>query len=125
MDTIEGLDKLNFYVVRNKDGKLYRKRGVWVDKLDGAKFYNKIGYARATVNRMFKYYSHEGYSHVVEFSLGITRVIDVEQEVKDLEHKKDLKKKKENVVYKRQILLNKKKELERAEREYQDAQDNL
>ncbi len=76
---------MNLYVVRNKQGQFFRAIGYsgsgdnWVDTLDRAKFYAKIGQAKSRVTYFTKSQPKYGCPDILEFTLDVAaaRVIDM------------------------------------------------
>lgn len=76
---------MNLYVVRNRDGKYFRAIGYggsggnWMDTLEKAKFYAKIGPAKSRVSFFAKNYPKFGVCDILEFSLdvGQAKIIDM------------------------------------------------
>ena len=129
-EEIEGIEDLKFYAVRSKDGKWFRSKGYggygtsWIDNLNGARIYNKPGYARAIVTYFAKHHPSYGYANIVEFTVIGTRIIDVEQEVKDNIKKKEQRKAKQKISHKQNELKRKREELKRAEKELEELTNN-
>jgi hypothetical protein len=82
---------MKLYVVRNKEGKFFRPKGFggygsnWKDKLEQAKFYPKIGQAKARVTYFAKHFPKYGVCDVLEFTLdaSLAVVLNMEQETND------------------------------------------
>lgn len=80
---------MKLYVVRSKDGKFFRPKGQsgmglnWQEKLEKARFYPKIGNAKAQASFWFKEYPEYGCPDVLEFDLDPEKalVMDVTDEV--------------------------------------------
>lgn len=78
---------MNLYVVRNKEGKYFRAVGYggggdsWVDTLEKAKFYARIGQAKSRVTYFFKNWPAYGCPEILEFSLDVTqaKVMNMEE----------------------------------------------
>lgn len=76
---------MNLYVLRNKEGKFFRSKGYggygnsWVDTLEKAKFYTKIGPAKAQVTYWYGNHPAFGCPDLLEFTLDPTKatVIDM------------------------------------------------
>ncbi len=76
---------MKLYVVRNKEGKYFRAIGYggfgqsWVDSLDKAKFYAKIGQAKARVTFFANQWPKYGVSDILEFDLVVenAKVLDM------------------------------------------------
>ena len=81
---------MKLYVVRNKEGKFFRPIGYggsgenWQEKLERAKFYPKIGTAKAQASFWFKSYPTYGCPDVLEFDLNVEKavVLDIKDETK-------------------------------------------
>ena len=80
---------MKLYVVRNKEGKFFRSIGYggtganWVEGLDTAKFYTKIGQAKSRCTYFAGHYPQFGVPEVLEFDLNTITpvVISMEQHV--------------------------------------------
>lgn len=80
---------MKLYVVRNKEGKFFRSIGYggtganWVEGLDKAKFYTKIGQAKSRCTYFAGHYPQFGVPEVLEFDLNTITpvVISMEQHV--------------------------------------------
>ena len=88
---------MKLYVVRNKEGKFFRSIGYggnganWVDGLDKAKFYPKIGQAKSRCTYFAGHYPQFGVPEVLEFDLNTITpvVVSMEQHVtKSIKDKK-------------------------------------
>lgn len=79
--TPEQLDSVKFYAVRNREGKWFRAKGfggggnTWVDNLEKAKLYGKIGPARAQVTYFSKHYPKYGVPYIIQFSFNHSFVV--------------------------------------------------
>lgn len=79
---------MKLYVVRNKQGKFFRAVGQnsyrknWVDTLEEAKFYAKLGQAKSRVTYFFKSDPSYGCPEILEFEIqvGAAKVLNVEGE---------------------------------------------
>lgn len=79
---------MKLYVVRNKQGKFFRSvkhawcGGSWVDGLDEAKFYAKIGQAKGRVTYLHKDDPSYGCSDILEFDLdpAQAKILDMQGE---------------------------------------------
>jgi hypothetical protein len=66
---------MKLYVVRNKEGKFFRSIGYggsgsnWVDTLEKAKFYSKIGQAKSRCTYFTNHYPQFGTPDILEFSI--------------------------------------------------------
>lgn len=86
---------MKLYVVRNKEGKFFKTIGYggqgksWVDGLDKAKFYTKIGQAKSRVTFFYKQYPQYGCPEILEFDIDVpqAKIIDglkeTEKKIKD------------------------------------------
>jgi hypothetical protein len=75
---------MKLYVIRNQEGKFFRTigyqgYGVSWDTLEKAKFYTKIGQAKARCTYFFKNYPSFGCPEILEFDLNVANatVIDM------------------------------------------------
>lgn len=81
---------MNLYVVRNREGKYFHSIGYggggdnWVDSLDKAKFYAKIGQAKSRVTYFTKNWPDYGTPDILEFVLNVkqAKVIDMKETTK-------------------------------------------
>lgn len=81
---------MNLYVVRNREGKFFRAMGFggsgtnWVDSLEKAKFYPKMGQAKSRVTYFTKEWPDYGTPDILEFTLDVTqaKVIDMAETTK-------------------------------------------
>ncbi len=70
---------MNLYVVRSQDGKFFRAIGYgghgenWVDSIEKAKFYPKIGGAKGRVTYFTKNYPEYGTPDILEFTLEVAQ----------------------------------------------------
>ena len=70
---------MKLYVVRNKEGKFFKNKGYggygsnWKDNLDQAKFYPKIGQAKARVTYFAKHFPTFGVCDILEFTLDVAQ----------------------------------------------------
>lgn len=68
---------MKLYVVRNKEGKFFKTIGYgrfgksWVDGLEQAKFYTKIGTAKSRVTYFYKNHPTYGCPDIVEFDISV------------------------------------------------------
>jgi hypothetical protein len=102
---------MKIYVVQSQDGKYFRNIGYggygksWRDKLEDAKFYTKIGQAKARVTFWFKNHPEYGCPKIVAFDLNdqnmevIDMELDTKKSIKNIE-KKALQKKISYLEYK-------------------------
>lgn len=83
---------MKIFIVQNKQGKYLRSKGFdgknpikstnWVDKIEDAKIYTKIGTAKGRVTFFFHNYPKFGCANILEFDLTKMQptVIDLEKE---------------------------------------------
>lgn len=115
---------MKIYAVRNKEGKYFRAIGYgrsginWVDTIEKAKLYSKIGQAKSRVTFFAKNYSKFGTPDLLEFDLGEPTVLDmnkyVQQAISKIE-KKALKLKERRAQY----------EIDRLKRQQDEIQEKL
>jgi hypothetical protein len=116
--------KLELYVVVNQEGQFFRAVGYggygksWVDTIDKAKIYAKLGQARSRVT--YWYNNHPKYGRPKILKLTATG-IEILDEVERLEKTKEKKLTKEARYKAREA----KYQLERAERQLKEAQEQI
>ncbi len=82
------MDTLELYVVRNKQGKYFRSKGYagygpsWVDELQKAKIYPRIGPARSQVTFWANNYPEFGTPEIVVLTVTASQVLNEEDRVK-------------------------------------------
>lgn len=118
---------LEFYLVRNKEGKWLRSKGYggvgecWVDDVKRAKVYGRIGPARAQVSYWANQYPKYGVPDIVKLTIsGFTILNEAERIKKQAEKKKEAAKKRE-LADKKWRLEQAQKELEEAQKKYDNA----
>lgn len=90
----ERLTKLALYVVKNKEGKFFRRKGYggggssWVDDVATARFYVKIAGARAIVGFYAGNYPQFGIPDIVKLTVSEVEVLDESERVKKQQEKK-------------------------------------
>lgn len=88
--------KLELYAVVNQEGKFFRSIGYggvgksWVDTIDKAKLYSKIGQARSRVTWWFTNYPKYGRPKILKLSAIGTEFIDEEERLKKIKEKKEI-----------------------------------
>ena len=113
METIS----LSLYAVRNKEGKYFRAKGYggygsnWVDNIEQAKIYPKIGQARSRVTFFANNFPTFGVPDLIELKVTQAIVVDETKRVDNAIKKKE-----------REIL---NKKIREAERKVQKAQNEL
>jgi len=121
--TLENV-KLILYAVRNKEGKWFRSKGQngygksWVDSIENAKIYTKIGQARSRVSFWANAFPDYGIPDLIKIHATSFEVVEETTRVKKVKEKKDKAEAERN-------LRHKKWEVERAEKELADAQNRL
>lgn len=80
-------EKLKFYIVQNQEGKYYRNKGYnghdgttqfnssWIDDINKAKVYQKIGSAKGRVTYFFKNWPEYGKPKILIFEAKQTHII--------------------------------------------------
>ena len=87
---------LKLYAVQSKDGKWLRAKGYsgsgnsWVENIEDAKIYPKLGNARRQVTWWSNHFSDFGIPHVIEFSITKGLIIDETERVKKSMEKKTI-----------------------------------
>ena len=85
---------MKLYAVRNREGKYYKSRGYggigthWVDGLERAKIYAKIGGARSVITYYAREYPSYGTPLLVELTVVETTVSDESDRVRAASEKK-------------------------------------
>lgn len=117
-------DKLLLYAVRNHEGKWLRARGIygsgetWVDNLQDAKIYAKLGQARSRVTYFANSSRRLPAPTIVELEVSSTRVLDEADRIAKAQRKKELEREQARA---RQAQY----ELEAAQRALREAQDRI
>lgn len=115
------LNKLEFYAVRNREGQWFHRKGYsgtgdsWVEDVLQARIYNKIGHARRQVTFFAKNWPSFGVPEIVVFKVAEHHVIDETERFKKQREKEE---KKAGI----QRINTAKKRMEKAQREYEEAQ---
>ena len=110
---------MNVYIVRNQSGQFFRAKGQsghgqsWVDDIDKARLYTKIGPAKATVTFFTKEWPQYGTPSILAFELDVSKatVMDMEESTS------------KRIAAKKQAEL--KREKERTRREQADLQEQM
>jgi hypothetical protein len=100
---------MNLYVVRNKDGSFFRPIGYggmgnnWQEKLEKAKFYSKLGTAKAQAAFWFNNYPKYGCPDVLEFTLDVeaAKVLNFQEEIVKNKIRRDKRQKESRDIYQR------------------------
>ena len=109
--------QIEFFAVRNNEGKYFRRKGYsgsgdsWVDDLGKARIYRKIGQARSIVSFFYNKWPAFGVPDIVKFVCVVMEVINEEDRVE-----KNKKKRGEYLLQ---------QEINRKERELKNAQEEL
>jgi len=80
-------DTLDFYAVRNRDGKWFRRKGyggygeTWVDDVKQARIYTKIGHARSIVSFFVGRWPEFGVPSIHHFVAVEKEIIDEEARI--------------------------------------------
>lgn len=80
---------LNFYAVRNRDGKWFRSKGLygsgnsWVENLIQAKIYSTPGPAKSQITFWAKNYPEFGVPDLVRITTGVCEYLDQTERVKE------------------------------------------
>ena len=90
------MDTLTFYVVKSKDGKYLRSTGMsggkhWVDDINQAKVWNKIGPAKAQVTFWSINYPEFGVPTIIPLLATAQEPLSMEEHVKESVRKAKLK----------------------------------
>jgi hypothetical protein len=86
--------KLELYVVVSQDGKFFRSVGYggggksWVDTIDKAKIYPKLGQARSRVTWWYNTYPKYGMPYIVKLTATGTEIINETDRVNKAKQKK-------------------------------------
>lgn len=95
--------ELTLYAVRNREGKWFRSKGYggygpsWVDDVNKAKLYSKLGQARARVTFWYNTYPEYGIPDIVVFKAEIAKVINEKNRQEEKLEKKQTSKKRAEV----------------------------
>jgi hypothetical protein len=109
-------DTLNFYAVRNHDGKWLRRKGYggygdcWVNELKQARIYNRSGGARGQISWWYQNYPKYGCPDLVIFTASITEVVNEADKL----DKKKIKKEKAEGIYRLSLAQERLKEAQKA-----------
>jgi hypothetical protein len=116
--------KLELYVVVNQEGKFFRSIGrggygpSWVDTIDKAKIYAKLGQARSRVTYWYNNHPKFGRPKIVQLTATGTAILDEAERLEKVKEKKLA----EQARYKAREA---KYQLERAERQLKEAQEQI
>jgi hypothetical protein len=116
--------KLELYVVVNQEGKFFRSIGrggyglSWVDTIDKAKIYAKLGQARSRVTYWYTHHPKFGRPKIVKLTVTGTEILDEAERLEKVKEKKLA----EQARYKAREA---KYQLERAERQLREAQEQI
>ena len=118
------INELQFYGVRNKEGKWFRAKGyggygeTWVKELKKARIYNRIGPARAQVSYFSNEYPEYGIPDIILFKCTELVVLDETERVLKQKKSKEFAEKKREMI-------NRKRDLEEAQRQFEQSQKRL
>jgi hypothetical protein len=116
--------KLDFYLVRNKEGKWFRAKGYggsgdsWTEDVKKARVYGRIGPARSIVTYFTSTWPDYGVPEIVHFEAGIVEVMNETERVKKSQQAKALYQMKHEESQA-------KHRLEAAEKQFKAAQEQL
>jgi hypothetical protein len=85
---------MKLYAVRNQDGQYFRAKGYggygnsWVNELEKAKLYSKIGQARSRVTWWYNAYPEYGICEIVELEAVVVETYKEDQRIADEKKKK-------------------------------------
>jgi hypothetical protein len=119
------IETLEFYGVRNKEGKWFRAKGyggygeTWVKELKKARIYNRIGPARATISYFANTYPKYGIPELILFKCTEMVVLDETERVLKQKNRKELAEKKREMTNQKWKLKEAQENLERAQKEFQ------
>ena len=115
--------KLELYVVVNQEGKFFHAIGYggvgksWVDTLDKAKIYTKIGQARSRVTWWFTNHPKFGRPQIIKLTATGTEILDEEERLKKAVEKKETTKAKTKAMWAEHNLKCAEERLKEAQRE--------
>lgn len=127
----DDVSSLEFYLVRNKEGKWFRAKGYggsgdsWVDEVKRARVYGRIGPARAQVNFWATNYPKYGVPEIVKLTVSGFTVLDETDRVKKQIAKKKEAEKKADLEDKKRRLKEAEEELAEANRRYNAAKKGM
>ena len=118
------MENLTFYVIRNKEGKYFRPKGYsgygdnWVDNINKAKVYTKLGNANRQVTFWAGNYPEFGIPDVIPLHTTMGEPLNQDDRVADALRKKEIREL-EKILYPLQTKYDKaKRELDRHGSEY-------
>jgi len=120
-------NELEFFAVRNQEGQWFHRKGysgygeTWVEDVLQARIYNKIGPARAQVTFFAKNYPSFGVPDLVAFKVTESCVLNEGDRIKKKMEAEGKRKKKRDVLQAQRRAVLAKEELERAQKEYDEA----
>lgn len=121
--TIEKIN-LTLYAVRNKEGKWFRSKGMngygesWVEDINKAKIYPKIGQARSRVTYWSNAFPKYGIPDLVKINATSFEIVEETTRVNKAKERKE-KQEKERALRQKQ------RDLEYAQRQLKEAQETL
>jgi hypothetical protein len=119
------IEALEFYAVRNKEGKWFRAKGyggygeTWVKEIGKARIYNRIGPARATISYFANTYPKYGIPDLVLLKCTEMKVLDETERVLKQKNRKELAEKKQKMEERKWKLEEAKRNLEEAQKEFE------
>ena len=118
---------MKLYVVVNSQGQFFKPKGFgggsskhWNTELEKAKFYPKIGHARAQCNFWYQHDSSFGCPKILEFSLDASaaNIIDPLNDIIKARDKKMVKQQKQQIAHQEYLKEEAQKEVERLKKKY-------
>ena len=127
------MESLEFYVVRNKEGKYLRSKGYsgygqsWVSELKKAKVYTKKNGATGQITYWATHYPEYGVPELIPLTCTLGEPIPQEERLDKIRKKKELEKAKSELYLAQDIFDKSKREVERikngdAERRFKKAE---
>lgn len=118
------IEHLDFYLVRNQEGKWFRRKGyggsgdTWVDDIHKARVYARLGPARGIVSFFVNKYSKYGVPDIIHFKAQPFAILNEAERIKKAKDHKDAANAKRNAA-------NAKVRLEDAQAAFEAAKKNL
>lgn len=118
---------MKLYVVVNSQGQFFKPKGFgggssksWHDELEKAKFYPKIGHARAQCSFWYKHDPSFGCPKILEFSLDViaAQVIDPLNDIIKINDKKRAKQQKREIAHQEYLKAEAQREIERLKKRH-------
>lgn len=119
--------KLNFYLVRNKEGNWFRSKGYggfgssWTDNVRSARAYARPGPAKAVSTWFARNHPSYGVPDVVRFEAHLAEVIDSAADFKKRENAREQRKRLEEARAAKRALEDAQRQVEQANRRLDEA----